>query len=132
MMLITWCTHFNWLTNVLTNKQLYMYSVLCLVLWHNAKFDIYLAHFLQTSVWWFFPGQLGVGAAVGTTVVVVTVFILIIIVIIVTTLVILIMKYRKRIGYYFVPEGNVVVLLSQVYMLIACLANYMYLKELYM
>ena len=72
-----------------------------------------------------FPGQLGVGAAVGTTIVVVTVFIIIVIIITVTTLVILIMTYRKRIGHYFVPEGNVVVLLTQVYMLVACLANYL-------
>ena len=62
-----------------------------------------------------FPGQLGVSVAVGITISVVAVFILII----VTTLVILIMKYRKRIGRYFVPEGNNIVLLLQAYMLVA-------------
>ena len=72
-----------------------------------------------------FLGQLSVGAAVGTTIGVVTVFIIIVIIITVTTLVMFIKIYRKHIGRYFVPEGNVIVLLSQVYILVACLANYL-------
>ena len=68
-----------------------------------------------------FPGQLGVGAAIGIN----TVVIVFIVVVILTIFVMLIVIYRKRIGRYFIPEGNVIVLLSQAYMLVACLANYL-------